>query len=390
VSKLKSLLGPGLCCLILLMGCSHKNKPDKPVILVPVVSKIQIKRVWQTKLPGDRPILRLGLGVAVDGQRVFAAGFKGVVEAMDLKTGKRLWQRNVRAPLSGGPAAGEGLLVLGTQKGEVIALAEQDGTPRWRVHINAEILSAAAIGDDLVVVRSVDGKMRGLSAADGKERWVVDQQVPRLSLRGTSRPTLVGDLAICGFDNGRVVAVARSNGTTAWDTAVGQSHGSTELRRLIDIDAEVAADGDDLFAVAYQGRVAKLARESGQIVWARDLSSYHGLVVDTDALFVATADGDVVRLDRNAGTELWRQKGLERRQLSSPTLYGGRLLVGDYAGVLHFMDLKSGDFVGRVVVGKSRISDAPLVAGDLLLVFSDDGQLSAYRVPALGATATGG
>jgi outer membrane protein assembly factor BamB len=391
VNTLKRFWGPGLCCLVLLMGCSStKSKPDKPVVLVPLVNKVQVKRVWQTKLPGDVPIRRLGLDVAVDGNQVFAAGYKGVIEALDLKTGKRLWQRNVRAPLTGGPAAGEGLLVIGTEKGEVIALAEQDGAPRWRVRINAEILSAAAIGGGLVVVRAVDGKMHGLAAADGKESWVIDQQVPRLSLRGTSRPILVGDLAICGFDNGRVVAVARNNGTTAWDTAVGQPHGSTELRRLIDVDAQVEADGDDLFAVAYQGRVTRLVRDSGQIVWGRDLSSNRGLVVDADAVFVATADGDMVRLDRNAGTELWRQKGLERRQLSAPTLYGGRVVVGDFAGVLNWLDLATGDFVARVVVGKHRISNAPLVAGDLLLVFSDDGELSAYRAPALGASATGG
>ena len=104
-------------------------------------------------------------------------------------------------------------MVVGSSKGDVIALSESDGKPRWRVRINAEILSAPAIGNDLVVVRGVDGRLHGLSPRDGSEIWVVEQQVPRLSLRGTSRPILAGDLAICGFDNGRVVAVARGNGT---------------------------------------------------------------------------------------------------------------------------------------------------------------------------------
>ena len=81
-------------------------------------------------------------------------------------------------------------MVVGSSKGDVIALSEQDGALRWRVRINAEILSAAAIGSDVVVVRGVDGRMHGLSAEDGSENWMVDQQVPRLSLRGTSRRSL--------------------------------------------------------------------------------------------------------------------------------------------------------------------------------------------------------
>jgi outer membrane protein assembly factor BamB len=376
-----------LCATALLVGCT--KKADKPAVLVPLVNRIDIKTVWNTKVSGERPILRLGLGVAVDGQSVFAASYKGEVFAYQLGTGKVLWQRKLRAPLSAGPAAGDDLLVLGSSKGDVIAWSQKDGAPRWRIRINSEILSAAAIGDGLVVVRGVDGKLHGLSAQDGSENWVLDQQVPRLSLRGTSRPTVVRDLAVCGFDNGRVVAVTTRNGTTAWDAAVGQSHGNTELQRLIDVDATVVADGDDLFAVAYQGRVARLARETGQILWARDLSSFRGLAVDGNAVYVATAEGDVVRLDRATGAEQWRQKTLERRQLSAPVVYRGRVVVADLGGVVHWLDAASGTELARHSVGKHRISTPMVVAGDLLLVFGDDGELAALRAPALEAT-TGG
>jgi outer membrane protein assembly factor BamB len=226
---------------------------------------------------------------------------------------------------------------------------------------------------------------------------VAKKRGPRLSLHGTSAPVLVGDLAIGGFDNGRVAAVAITNGTTAWDTAVGQSHGSTELQRLIDVDAPVVTDGDDLFAVAYQGRLTRLTRETGQVVWARDMSSYRGLAVDENAVYVSTADGNVVRVDRKNGTEQWTQKALARRQLTAPVIYRGRVVVADAGGILHWLDPATGDFIARAEAGKSvgrnaaiaskglalkkRISDAPIVAGGLVLAFSDNGELSAYSAP---------
>lgn len=375
----------GLCATIWLVGCS-KDKADKPAVLVPLVNRIEIKSVWHVKESGEKPVLRLGIDAAVDGQRVFLASYKGNVTAYDLASGKQLWQHAVRAPLSAGPGAADGLIIVGSSKGDVIALSEQDGTQRWRVRINAEILSAPAIGNGVVVVRAVDGRLHGLSARDGSENWVVDQQVPRLSLRGTSRPIIAGDLAICGFDNGRIVAAALGNGSTAWESPVGQSHGSTELQRLIDVDAPVIVDGEDLFAVAYQGRVARMSRENGQIVWARDLSSFRGLAVDENAVYVATAEGDLVRIDRRTGAEQWRVKTLERRQLSAPTVYRGRVVVADLGGFVHWFDAATGDPVARFLIGKKkRVSNPMIVAGDLLLAFTDSGELIALRAPAFQA-----
>jgi outer membrane protein assembly factor BamB len=384
VSSLQRVLCLGLCAAALLVGC--KDKGEKPAVLVPLVNRIEIKEVWRTKVGGEKPILRLGLVLAVDEQRVFAASLKGSVIAYDVASGKQQWERQVRAPLSAGPGVADGLVVVASSKGDVIALSEKDGAPLWRVRINAEILSAPTIGQGLVIVRGVDGKLHALSAHDGSENWVLDQQVPRLSLRGTSRPIIAGDLAVCGFDNGRVVAAALGNGSTAWETPVGQAHGSTELQRLIDVDAQVVADGDDLFAVAFQGRVAHLSRESGQIIWARDLSSFRGLAVETNAVYVSTAEGDLVRLDRRTGTEQWRQKSLQRRQLSEPVLYRGRVVVADFDGFVHWFDAATGDPVARMQVAKKqRISSPMMVAGDLLLVFADDGRLTALRAPALDA-----
>ena len=402
MSSWRVLLGVLLCTTLLCAGCSSSSKKkekqkDAPTVLVPFANRIELQRVWSTKLSGEAPKLRLGLTVAADGERVFAVNHKGAVEALDLASGKVLWHRNLKAPLAGGPAAGFGLVVVGSSKGEVIALSEADGSPSWHIRVNAEILSPAAISEGLVVVRGVDGRLHGLSSKDGSEIWLAEQQVPRLSLRGTGAPLLAGELAIAGFDNGRVAAVSRGNGTTAWDTAVGQSHGSTELARLIDVDAPVVADGDDLFAVAFQGRVARLARETGQVIWARDLSSYRGLAVDDNAVYVSSADGELVRLDRVNGTEQWTQKALARRQLTAPVIYRGRVVVADGGGVLHWLDPATGDFIARVQVGgsvgrngvvtskgiayKKRVSSTPIVAGGLLLVFSDNGALSAYRAP---------
>ena len=83
------------------------------------------------------------------------------------------------------------------------------------------MLSAPVVGERLIAVRTVDGRLHGIALKDGQELWTQEQQVPRLSLRGTSWPVLVGDLVLSGsiFDDERrrPEALARM-GAAAADT----------------------------------------------------------------------------------------------------------------------------------------------------------------------------
>jgi outer membrane protein assembly factor BamB len=365
-----------------LVACSHNSKKaetTKPAKLVDFKPALKVNRVWHQSVKGEKPKLRFGLVAAVDGQTVYAASHKGYLAAFNLQTGHKLWRRDLHAPLSAGPGAGGGLVVTATSGGAVIAVAAADGAERWRVVVDSEVLAAPVVGDGIVLVRAVDGRLLALDAANGARRWVTDQQVPRLSLRGNGRPLISQDLAICGFDNGRLVAVTLSAGAAAWEVAVGQPHGSTEIQRLIDVDAPPVSDGDDVFVVGYQGRVARLARDSGQILWARELSSYRGLSVTSDAVYVSTSEGDVVRLDRRTGAETWRQKALARRGLSAPAVVGDSVIVGDFDGVVHWLDAGDGHFLARAKTG-GRISSAPQVLdGGQVLVFDDAGGLTVFR-----------
>jgi outer membrane protein assembly factor BamB len=370
-----------LAAVLLLAACATPSEKPTP-LAKRFVNRVRVQTQWGTRVRGEAPNLRLGLDIAEADGRLFVANYKGEVRAFDAASGRPLWRRRLKAPLAGGPGAGGDLVVIGSSKGEVIALRQADGAVRWRVRINSEILSAPAVSQDMVLIRAVDGRLHGLSSSDGSESWVIDQEVPRLSLRGTSQPLFAGDLAICGFDNGRVLAALRRNGTTAWDVSVGQAHGSTELARLIDVDAPVVADGDDLFAIAYQGRLARIERDTGRVLWTHDISSYRGFAVDAQALYVATAEGDVVRLDRQNGAELWRQKALEHRQLSAPALYSGRLVLGDLQGFVHWIDPANGALVARARIGKAPVRAAPIVSSGLVVVFSDGGDLRAFRTPA--------
>ena len=371
----------------LVVACSKDKAVDQPAKLTPLNATLRVQRVWETTVDDKKAVaLRLGLGIAVDGDRMYAAGHKGNVVALELNTGRVAWRTKIKAPLSGGTAAAGSVVVVGTSDGRVFALNASDGKTRWEIRINGEVLSAAAISEHLIAVRTGDGKLRGLSPDDGHELWVQEQQVPRLSLRGTSRPVIVGDTVLCGFDNGKVLAVNGKDGSLVWEATVTPPHGRTELERLSDIDATVVVSGQNVYVVGFQGRVAMLALDTGQVWWSHELSSYRGMALDDEALYVATAEGEVVALKARTGAEIWRQSALLHRGLSAPADMGDAIAVGDFQGYVHWLDKASGALASRTSAGGARISNTPIAVGNLVLVQTDRGQISAYRVtPLAGA-----
>jgi len=365
--------------LLALAACSKDKEVNPPAELVDFTQRLAVVRLWDASVGGGDAQLRLGLGATVVGDRVFAAGHGGEVTAFTLENGKVLWQAKTRARLAGGTGADAALVAVGTGSGDVIALAAADGAQLWRVPVRGEVLSAPLVTDEAVIVRTVDGRLLALARDDGHELWSVEQQIPRLTLRGTAIPVAAGHTVLCGFDNGKVVAANLQDGSVLWESQVAPPRGRTELERLSDIDSSVRVAGDDVFAVGFQGRVAMLALDSGQIWWSRDLSSYRGLAIDDDTVYVSTSEGDVVAMQRRTGAETWRQSALAYRGLSAPAVMGAYIAVADFQGYLHFLDKTNGEIVARVKTGGTRVSNAPVVAGDTLIVINDDGRVSAFR-----------
>lgn len=367
-----------IATLVAVAGCDKEKEVAPPAELVDLEPALAVREVWSTGMGGGGEKLRLALGLATDGEIVFAAARDGKVRALDATSGRERWRSETELELSAGPAAGAGLLVLGTNDGDVIALDAASGAKRWKVRVSGEVLAAPLVTGEHVVVRSVDGRLRSLAARDGSEQWVVEELVPRLSLRGTAPPVLAGETVIAGFDTGKVMAVSLAGGEVLWQTQVSTAHGRSELERLADVDAAVQVAGDDVYAVGYQGRVAMLALDSGQVWWGREASSYRAMAMDDDQLYVATSDGDVLALRRRDGSVVWQQEGLKRRGLSGVAVDGSAVVVGDFDGYVHWLDRATGRFVARERPAGTRISAAPLAAGGRLFVIDDGGDVTAF------------
>lgn len=375
---------PLVLAALALSACGMFDGDDEenlePLELVDIETKIDVRRQWSTRVGAGAEFLRVALQPAGDGNRIYAASRDGNVVALDPQSGKAAWRNELETELSAGPGVGEGLVVVGAADGYLIALDADSGEERWRANITGETLARPVIEGSTVLVLTIDNRLRALSAFDGSSRWIVEQSTPDLTMRGSASPVVVGSSVIAGFDNGRLVAVNVDSGDRVWESLLSPPSGRSDLERLSDIDGLISAVGQDVYASGYQGNLAAIAAESGQLLWSRDLSSYEGVSADWNNLYTVDEEGVVIALTRRNGDETWRQNSLLRREPTVPVPFQTTVVVGDLEGYLHFFSNFDGDPVARVRVGSKAISVEPVVVGNQLIVQSDDGSVSAYAI----------
>ncbi len=372
----------------LLSACSHKEV-DQPAKLAPIHATLRVRRIWSASVgglhflgfgDGQTKALRLGLGLAVQGERVFASGHGGQVAAFDLRTGRRLWQTDTRLPLGGGPAVHGDLLVVGASDGYVIALDAANGKPLWKRALSSAVISSPAVSADLVAVRTIDGTLHALSPRDGHELWSTHQEMPSLSLRAAATPVITGKMVISGFANGKLLAVNAQDGSQLWVATISEPRGQTAIERLSDIAGPVIVADKDVYAVGYHGTVDMLALSSGQAWWSHKASSFRGLALGQRAVYMSTEDGAVFALNRKNGAVLWSQKALRYRSLTQPADSADGIIVADYQGYVHWLNKRTGAFEARAETGGVRVSNPPVAIGNEVLVINDIGRITAFRV----------
>ncbi|MFT4246940.1 MAG: outer membrane protein assembly factor BamB [Pseudomonas sp.] len=412
------------------------KKAQEPAELIKFEPTVKVEKIWSTGVgEGER---RHGIGqrpVVADG-RVYAAAASGSIYALDLQTGKKIWEyeakkerkaqlaggdevpsqvesessrglskeekasrkerlRNEKQqrkehkalvkkrPLpryAGGPGVGDGLVVLGSLEGDVIALDAATGAEKWHARVPNEVITAPAVAQNLVFVRSNDGRVSAFDAATGERRWFHEQESPTLTVRGNAAITAGPGVLFIGNDDGTLTTLAMQDGRQLWQQTVGVPEGRTELERMADIDSTPVLEGTTLYVTSFKNETVAIEGPSGRPLWTRDHGSARNVGVSSGLVVVADNAGTVWGLDKSSGAAMWSQAELARRSLTGAAIQGDYAVVGDYKGYLHWLSLSDGKLAARERAGRHALVAQPVVADGILIVQNTDGDLTAFRL----------
>lgn len=348
----------------------------KPAELPSLANPQGVRVLWSSSIG---PAEEFVFSPAQYGDSVYVAARNGSVASLDAASGQARWRVSLGKRISGGVGTDGTLAVVASDVGEVFALDAQSGTVKWRARVSSEVLAAPKLGEGLVLVRSADSRIFAFGAGDGKRRWVYQRAAAALIVRSPVGLTIHQGSAYAGFSGGKLVAIGLANGGTRWEATVALPKGATELERVTDIVGDPVAQGREICAAAFQGRVACYDAQNGNQLWARDLSTLTGVAFDARYAFVADDKGAVHALDRSNGRSIWKQDRLAHRRLSLPLPLGTEIALGDLQGYVHFLARESGAFVARVATDGSPIRAAPLKLPEGFVVQTQSGGLYALN-----------
>jgi outer membrane protein assembly factor BamB len=380
-----------------------RGTPDLRGVAAPLATPLQKRWTWEA-----------GSGLAAtalikDGA-VYAVTARGVVARLDLASGREVWRHaeaqdrrwitltRLRADLAAlpagpgeertkleeelrkteatpvdpaakpempsyaGPVLADGLILLGDSDGVMRAIDAASGALRWKTWVGGPVTAAAGAASGMVLVGTDSNQVKGLSLGDGTERWTFTSDNYIRSI-----PCVIGSEAVVAGCDGAIRALALADGKER--ILGGADHFGSSPARL----------GQSLLIGSIGGEILAVGIKDEQTAWRQSPGMGKILITPaaapTMAVFVGE-DGSVLGVDPANGEERWRI-ALESGCSAAPVIAGDLVWLGSNDGVLHAFNLADGKERWTWKAG-GGISHGVAIAGGWLLLGTDDGALHAF------------
>ncbi len=374
--------------VVLLQACTQidnyilgKDNTPKPTPLVAITTPKAVMDIeWSTTIgKGKKASTYLKLKPVIKGDILYTADASGLIQAINKTSGQVLWSKQLNSGIASGPTVADHFIAVATNAAQVVLLKQADGQQVWQARLSSDSLSKPAIANHKVIVKSIDGNLYAFDLLTGKKIWVVDHGSPSLILKASSSPVVMGPVVLVGFSDGKLDAIDINFGHVLWQRSIAYASGSSDVERLVDIDADPIVRSGVAYLASYQGYVGALSLENGQFLWNKPASTYRNMAIDGNTLYMTDSHDVLWAYDIHNGQVKWKQVSLKARGLSEPVLMGNRLVVGDRTGYLHLLSTQNGEIIARTQLS-GAIDISPSVSGHRVYVMTANGKLNCISV----------
>lgn len=295
--------------------------------------------LWRASLvpEGEKAKEGSGGGLAFDNGRIYGVSGFGVAAAIDPKSGKKLWERNLGTPVRAAPTA----------------------------------------AGDRVFIVSKDGTFFCLAGADGSELWTA-RGVPQVASRvTTTSPAVDGDIVIVPYPSGDLVALRVSDGNAVWSESLARTRTTSQLNALSDA-ARPAIEGGTVYAVGHAGRMIATQQRTGERLWSLNVPGTQTPWVAGEVVFIVDTAGQLMAINRRDGKIVWTMQLPGSSPWSGPTLAGERLWLASGKGTLVSVEPTTGKVVSQQELGYP-VYIAPVVAQGKMYILTDTARLISFN-----------
>ncbi len=298
------------------------------------------KRLWKTKLPVNREIGVISVGLVYDNGTLFAVSGNGTVHAV-----------------------------------------QPDGTIAWTTETNRILRSAPVVANGQMYVLAANNELVALKTTDGSEVWRYKTLATDTNLLGMGRAAVSGNLVIAPFSNGEVIAFDTATGVVRWKGSLLSYRTFNHISDLTHILASPVVDGDTVYLVGNAGRSGGFDVKTGTPKFVQPIAGQNTPAVSGNALFLLTRQNVLAALDKTTGQLMWET--VLTSKSSKPAVWDGPVLANNHAvlvsdkGDVVFVDGATGQ------IARTEQTDAlslkPIMADNKMIFLSNDADLIVYQ-----------
>lgn len=342
-----------------LAGCGlfSSSSTHEPVDLDEFTASVATKTVWTANV-GDSEGYMVP---AVTDNAVYAAGDDRLYR-LNRDNGDKVWSVDLKGQVTAGVGT-DGNTVAVVSAGGQLEVFNQEGKPVWNKKLTADATIPPLVGNGLVVVTSADARTSAFDLSSGAPLWSYQSQAPALTLQTFRQMVWSPAGILVGQANGRLLALS-PRGEVVFDAVISESHGITEVERLVDIVGRPWIDQQMMCAAAFQGSLVCMNAQNGQVLWHQKVDAVSGVISDPQKMYLVDSKGILHAYNRENGNEVWTRDNLLYRNPSAPVVVGNTIATGDYDGYVSFFSPADGKTVSRLHLdGAVKAPATPLAFG---------------------------
>lgn len=325
-------------------------------------------------LPSDLDLLwkmeledtAFGASVAIDQGFVYGVDLDGMLHAVSLSDGEKVWSLQVASFVDAPPAISKDRLYVGDLDGKFVCVDLKQREIIWSLETESSINSSANFHRDRVIMVTESGDLFCLNQLTGDQEWKVATED-----RILSSPSIIDDQCFLTGCAGELYRV---------DLEKAELAGSTRLDAPTGITA--ALKEDRAFFAISGGAVYCIDWTKNEVVWqwqdpdgGREPASSPALTTEMLVIGGGT-NKKLIGVDLATGEMKWEYFA-KRAVNGSPVVAGNTAYVGSDDGRLYAIDISTGEEVWQYECG-GRLAGSVAIADQKLVISNDRNALFCF------------
>ncbi|WP_113635672.1 outer membrane protein assembly factor BamB family protein [Nubsella zeaxanthinifaciens] len=302
----------------------------------------------------------------------------GLVEALDIKTGKKIWKFQTKGAIYSSPViSASKMVIFGSGDGHVYALNLKDGKIVWKTAAQKSVLGSPIIQNEVAFIGASDNTFNALDLRTGKLKWQFKD------VEGTivGKPLIYGNKIIFGSWGRHLYALETTTGNLIWKWNNGSSN-----RMFSPAMATPIGVKNTIYIAAPDRVLTAIDANTGNTLWRNAEAKVResiGLSADSSLVYGKTMQDEIVAYKTTRSDEgiAWKMNvGYGYEHTPSDLIEkNGKLFFGTKNGTVYCISPINKAIIWAYKLDNSMVNTFNVMDDKTVLMSTMDGKIALLK-----------